>query len=422
MNRLTRRDVLRLAGVGAAGLAFSCGDNSAADPDHRHASAILEPDSESFLVALWSAGARRFAVEVRTGEALVHDSVAEIGASGSVAIDVRGLAPATAYQVMLLGDTGVRLGPHHVRTAPRDDDPRPVRLAVSADLDPFPLFHSDLLEHLAAASPELFVSLGDFPYTDNGPPADTLETYRERHVELRTDPRVRAWLQTVGVRAIYDDHEFRNDWDARFVAIEAGRYAAAMQVWDEFFPVRTAGDVRYRAWRWGRNVECFLLDCRRFRSPNAMHDDAAKTMLGAAQRAWLIEGVTRSTATFKLVFTSVPLDFAGGNDAWHVFRTERDLVLSALAGVPGVLFVSADQHWFAAHRHARGVREFQVGPLARGLGRPGPARPEILYQRAAYNFGLIEIDDTNLTFSAIDGDGEAFYRETLTVAELTSQR
>jgi len=32
-------------------------------------------------------------------------------------------------------------------------------------------------------------------------------------------------------------------------------------------------------------------------------------MLGDVQRAWLIDGIKRSTATFKLVFTSVPLDF-----------------------------------------------------------------------------------------------------------------
>ena len=48
---------------------------------------------------------------------------------------------------------------------------RPVRIAVSADIDPSPEFDSDLLAQLAAASPELFVSLGDFPYTDNGPPS-----------------------------------------------------------------------------------------------------------------------------------------------------------------------------------------------------------------------------------------------------------
>src|SRR5439155_19001234 len=133
---------------------------------------------------------------------------------------------------------GVVLGPLAVRTAPDPDDPRAVRLAISADLDPSSEFATDLLDHVAAAEPDQYISIGDFPYTDNGPPAMTVGEYRARHAELRTAPRVRSFLRTVGVRAIYDDHEFRNDWDAHWVAEEPARYAAAMQVWDEFFPLR----------------------------------------------------------------------------------------------------------------------------------------------------------------------------------------
>jgi hypothetical protein len=46
------------------------------------------------------------------------------------------LAPATAYQVTAISSEGLRLGPHQMRTAPRDDDAGPVRLSVGADLDP----------------------------------------------------------------------------------------------------------------------------------------------------------------------------------------------------------------------------------------------------------------------------------------------
>jgi phosphodiesterase/alkaline phosphatase D-like protein len=237
---------------------------------------------------------------------------------------------------------------------------------------------------------------------------------------MLTTPKLRAWLQEMGVRAIYDDHEFRNDWDAMFVAAEQSRYAAAMQVWDEFFPVRgAAGEVRYRAFRWGAHVECFLLDCRRFRSANAAPDDANKTMLGTEQRAWLVDAVQRSPATFKLVFTSVPLDFGDGIDHWAAYTVERQAIFDALVGVPGVLFVSADQHWFAAHRHARGIREFQVGPLCRGILTPQRDAPGVLFRSMQYNFGLIDVDGDTLTFSGVGPDGTVFYKETLTAADLT---
>ena len=413
----TRRELIRLLGAGIAGLAAGCGDNTAPDLSSA-ATAVLEPDPESFLVAVWTRlGVSEATIEVRTAGVLMREApVLLTGGIGAAAID--GLSADTRYEVTIaVGD--LRLGPHRVRTAPRPDDPRPVRVAISADADPSPEFDSGMLDALAAEDPELYISIGDFPYTDNGPPAETVPQYRERHVELRTHPPVRGLLEACGMRAIYDDHEFRNDWDAHFVALEGDRYAAAMQTWDAFFPLRTTGEIKYRRWRWGAHLECFLLDCRRFRSANAAPDDAQKTMLGPVQRRWLIDGVTRSSATFKLVLTSVPLDHGTGNDHWAAFTTERDAIFAALVGTPGVLFVSGDQHWFAAHRHAFGIREVQIGPLARGLGVPGPMVPGVLYRAERYNAGLVEIDSDRLTLSGLGEDGLRFYSETVTAADLT---
>jgi phosphodiesterase/alkaline phosphatase D-like protein len=417
---LTRRDLLRIAGIGTTSLIVGCGDNDEyREPGNSHAAFVVEPEADSFIVVVWSSIARTAAVEVQSGDDIVFSSVTEL--SHAAAIDVSGLEAATNYQVTIICDSGVKLGPHHVRTAPRVDDTRSVRIAVSADIDPSPEFDTDLLKHLADASPELFVSLGDFPYADNGPDvAVTVDAYRQRYAETLTTPKLRTWLQTMAVRAIYDDHEFRNDWDEMFRIAEASRYAAAMQVWDEFFPVRGAtGEVRYRAWRWGAHVDCFLLDCRRFRSANAAVDDAAKTMLGAEQRAWFLDAIKRSTAPFKLVFTSVPLDFGDGLDHWAAYTTERQQIFDALVGVPGVLFISADQHWFAAHRHAYGIREFQVGPLCRGILTPHVFQPGVVFRSMQYNFGLIDVDGEQLTFSAVGPDGEVFYKETLTGQDLT---
>ncbi|HUS31500.1 MAG TPA: alkaline phosphatase D family protein [Kofleriaceae bacterium] len=414
----TRRDVLRWGGLGTAALVTGCGDNDLVrDPGTQLATAIVEPESDSFLVAVWAELARDIALEVQVGDTTVLQTAATLDAARRATFDVGGLAPGSLYRVRALADTGAELV-HHVRTAPSPDDTRPVRIAVSADVDPYPEFDSELVEHVIAASPDVFVSIGDFPYTDNGPPAMTLDTYRTRHVEARTSQRVRRLLTQMGLRAIYDDHEFRNDWDAMYRETEADRYVAAMQAWDEFFPLRRT-DIRYRSWRWGAHVECFLLDTRQFRSANAARDNDAKTMLGETQLAWLLDGVRASTAPFKLVFTSVPLDFGDGNDHWSSFTTERARMFDAFAGVPGVLFVSADQHWFAAHRHERGIREFQVGPISRGIGTPMRTADGVLFRHRAFNVGLVDIDGESLTFSGLGADGTVFYKETLTVEDLT---
>ncbi len=411
----TRRELLQLVGASTAVLAVGCVGSDA----DRAAAAVLDPDEASLVIAIWSwLPGRTATVTVRTADRIV--TTARFTLEGEVGgVEMTGLEPDTRYEVMVTVG-GLPLGPHRVRTAPRADDPRPVRIGIVADYDPNPEFATGLVDALIAAEPELVISIGDFPYTDNGPPAQTVAEYRARHVELRNHPPIRALLATCGLYAIYDDHEFRNNWDAYFVATEQARYAAAVQVWDEFFPQRAPdGEIRYRRWRWGAHLECFLLDCRRFRSDNAAPDDADKTMLGAEQRRWLIDGVTRSTATFKLVLTSVPLDFGVGNDHWASFKTERDAVFAALIGTPGVLFVSADQHWFASHRHAFGIRELQVGPLARGIGIPGAAPSGVLFRATRYNAGLLEIDGDQLTFIGLGDDGEPFYRETVSAADLT---
>src|SRR3569623_3832162 len=176
--KLRRRDVLRLAGAGAAGLAIGCGDNEPSRPPGTHPAAlVLEPDSGAFSVAVWSSRSRSVAVSVlysRNAEVLA--TIVDLDDAGRAASDVTDLAPATTYTVELLCSGGTRLGPHTVRTAPTEDDARPVRLDVSADLAPSPEFCSDLLEQLAAAAPAVYVSIGDFPYTDNGPPAMDVAT------------------------------------------------------------------------------------------------------------------------------------------------------------------------------------------------------------------------------------------------------
>lgn len=409
---LTRRQLL-VRGAGLAGLAaISCGDNTS---ERDLAVAVLEPTTDAVIVAVWARTARNVTVEV-------DDNVyeLELNANGSGALDLTGLEPGTSYEITVIAG-GLR-SVHRAVTAPADDDPRPVTFAIVADLDPNPRFDNDLVDHVVAAAPDLIIGLGDLPYCDNGPDvAKTPAEYRAVHAEARAHERFRPLFQAAPLRAIYDDHEYRNNWDAAFVASEPERYRAAVDVWDEFFPVRdAAGEVRYRSWRWGAHAECFLLDCRRFRSANTDPDGDAKTLLGAEQLAWLLAGVAASTATFKLVLTSVPLDFDVGDDAWSSFQTERTKLFAGLAGLRGLVVITADQHWFAAHVHDRGIREFQFGPLARDTRTPGPATPGVLARAVAFNFGLIEIDGETISISAIGEGGETLFSTTLTADELTT--
>ena len=400
--------------IGATGLP-GCGDNAGPGA---FAAAVFDADTDRALV--WVGGRPGAVADLvatdDTGAVRSRASV-ELGDAGTGAVELTGLVAGARHHVTITG--GAR---YTFVTAPAADDPRPVRIAWSGDLDLDPQFASEILDVVRGAEPDLFVSLGDWPYADNAPGAVTLAEYRDRHRIARTDPGTQDLLRATSVRAIYDDHEIRNDWDPSTHAEEPQRHVDGMQAWDEYFPVRgAAAGVRYRSWRWGAHVECFLLDCRRYRSAKGAPDDAAKTMLGATQLAWLTAGLAASTARWKLVFTTVPLDFGSTDEHWAAYTTERTRMCDAIvaAGVTGILFLAADQHWFASHRHAHGIRELQAGPLARGLPVLPSEAPGVLARVSAYNAGVLDLDGTVIRARCLDGAGVVRYEEVLTLAELT---
>lgn len=348
---------------------------------------------------------------------------AEPELAGAVHIALSGLRPGTFYQATLIAEgpsTGVEgeaLGaPAWFWTAPSGDEP--VRLAFAADVSAEPSRHG-LLPALIAARPHLYLSLGDWPYADIPERSVTLAQFRQRHAASREAPGVLAWTRSMGIHAVWDDHEVHNDWDARAVPRVV---AAARRAWREVFPVVGApeGEI-YRRYRWGQHVEIFHLDTRSHRGFNASLDQGQKTMLGSEQLRWLLDGLSQSEAPFKLVVTTVPLGHGTtGDDQWTGYPTERRALLSHVVErrIGGVIFLTADQHWLSVHHLPEGFKMFQTGPLAQFLRRPSSnVPPWVLLQKRELNFGLIDVspgvepgDAPVLTFSAIGEEG-VLYRE-----------
>jgi alkaline phosphatase D len=437
---ISRREWLRLCGASVASGWLGCGDNllgpdggvlvdldgGALAPgpiDPAHAAVTFEVDSTSAIVSVHAATPRWFVVvleDTATGAQRATGALELDPAVGRVArIDLTELEPARTYRYHLRFDTDTTSQWFEFRTAPPSDADADVRLVFSADIDTDPLFDSNIFASLRTSGADFFVSLGDWPYADNAPGAWTVGEYRERHRQGRMDRRLQGWLRTMGVYAIYDDHEARNDWDAKFRDSEGDRIVNALQVWDEWFPLHGA-PPRYRSIRWGRNCELFVLDTRLYRSANLDPDGPAKTMLGAEQKAWLLAGLRTSDAAFKLVVTTVPLDFGTTLDHWAAFATERDEILGAvtgddgLGGISGVLFLSGDQHWFAAHHYTSGIIEYQVGPLARGVRDQPPLVPEVVARAGVYNYGELAItggEGPTAVFTARDSSGAVLFTD-----------
>lgn len=251
------------------------------------------------------------------------------------------------------------------------------------------------------------------PTPGDGRAAITLGDFRALYRTYRGDKDLQRVHALFPFIPIWDDHEFGNDcWQDRTNHFdgkqgdEVRREAreAATRAWFEYLPVDLelrAGvpfpdDIQiYRALRFGKHVELFLTDQRYYRDDHLIAEgpvdpevgksmentifgsrtftlkdpvdvrEASKrpSMLGAAQRDWLISSMKGSTATWKVMgsqtmFAQLVVDLRDRTDVaqqirnryyfkldqWDGYRSERRQILSELAATPNVVVLSGDLH------------------------------------------------------------------------------
>ncbi len=322
----------------------------------------------------------------------------------SVHAEVGGLPPGSEYFYRFrLGRYESPVG-RAVTLPAADSSPERVRFAFCCCAHYEHGFFSSY-RYLAEDKPDLVFELGDYIYEDSygdrrvrlfhKTEAVTLDDYRGRYAQYRTDPDLRAAHQACPWLVSWDDHEVDNDY-AGFTGEHElcggesvrqgfpGRRAAAYQAWFEHMPVRpsrllAAGGIRiYGNVDWGRLARFHVLDTRQFRSPQACPntpsfmrcdtergrkvlfsgagggsfadpndpackaslEDPDRTMLGAAQEQWLDESLASSRARWNVLAQGVL--FAGLNegtveapriftDAWTGYPGAQQRLLASLA-------------------------------------------------------------------------------------------
>ncbi len=354
--------------------------------------------------------------------------------------------PATRYWYRVKSEQAEKGEEGRFVTSAEDNISEPVRFLWSGDLGGqkrcrdtdrgYPIF-----DQMLAVKPAFALLLGDTIYGDDvcpSPPnapggdfvATTLSQFRAKHRYQREAPALQRFLASVPVYAIWDDHEVRNNFSGPYEPLMlVGRQALL-----EYWPIRTPPDDPYRLYRQvrrGADVELFILDTRQYRSSNAEPDGPGKTMLGSAQRDWLLGGLARSTATWKLIATSVPLSnpkggttLVPGNDSWARavdgtgFEAELRAIVQTILDrkIRNVVWLAADVHYAQANAYdpsGDGVpdfHEFICGPLSAIQGRPIPPnpafRPTTLYSEGGFsNFGLVTVNGASLRLQIIDEAG-----------------
>ncbi len=120
----------------------------------------------------------------------------------------------------------------------------------------------------------------------------------------------------------------------------------------------------YRELQFGSLARLFLLDGRQYRSDQACGDailsqappcaewsDASRTMLGAEQEAWLLEGIGASTATWNVIGNQVVMGDARLNgavlnyDQWDGYPVERNRIVEAFDPAANTVVLTGDIHF-----------------------------------------------------------------------------
>jgi alkaline phosphatase D len=247
--------------------------------------------------------------------------------------------------------------------------------------------------HLAEDHPDLVVHLGDYQYeyradtyvapTGNvrdhkGPETETLANYRQRHAQYKSDPDLQEAHAAAPWLVVWDDHELDNNWaDETPERPQQGflqRRAAAFRAYYENMPLRPSSMPRgidmqlYRRVGWGRLAGFHMLDTRQYRDDQACGDgwdtdcpeaaDPSRSITGAQQEQWLLDGFRRSSSRWDLlgqqVFFAQRDADAGPTrttsmDAWDGYVASRDRIARGWveAGVrnPVVLTGDVHAHW-----------------------------------------------------------------------------
>jgi alkaline phosphatase D len=316
--------------------------------------------------------------KVRTGPDIAH----------SVHLEPSGLEPDRDHWYRF------RLGRHfspvgRTRTAPRRGSV-PAALSIAyASCAQWEQGYFTAYRRMAEDEPDLVLHLGDYMYEyDPGfePPKSgivrnhegsetlTLADYRRRHAQYKTDEDLQRLHATAPWVAVFDDHEVSDNWAGMSPGTTshregfADRRAAALRAYWENMPLRRSAFPQgpdmtaNRRFGWGQLATFHMLDTRQYRDPQACGDglgtcdetwEPDRSILGAAQEAWVDEGMRTSTATWDVLGQQVPfgsLELSPvevgrlSMDSWDGYPACRERVMGSLRQAANPVVLTGDVH------------------------------------------------------------------------------
>ncbi len=339
------------------------------------------------------------------------------------------LKPATAYHYRV--DTAVRAVVGRIllegsfRTAPAPSESAEIRFTVITgqaykDLDHADGFH--IYPAMAKLDPHFVVPTGDTVYYDSDPPLATTKAIARLHWQrMYSLPRHVAFHLRVPGTWEKDDHD--TIWDDVWPSMRIDprvefTFEEGCRIFREQVPM---GEKTYRTFRWGRDLQVWLVEGRDFRSPNNMKDGPEKSIWGAEQKAWFKKTVLESDATWKVLVSPTPLvgpdrTNKGDNHANPAFASEGNEIREWIRkNVPSNFFIACgDRHWqYHSIDPATGVHEFSCGPASdkHAGGSPGENKEIHRFHRVKGGFLSVAASRDAVAFRLHDVLGAVEYEK-----------
>lgn len=368
----------------------------------------------------------------------VYGNGASFTASGSTSADsdftgiavIGGLTPDTPYEYEVLIDGGVVTDRYSFRTAPAVGRHGAFSVGFGGCAGYTPE-NERMWDTIANHDLLGFLFLGDNVYIDLPEMPGPFHEYS--YYRRQSRPEFRRLVATIPQYAIWDDH------DAAFDDVWLGPYVdrpvwkrpmieSFAQNWNNPAYGSETAPGTWFSFTIG-DVDFFMLDGRTYRT-NPYVDE--RTMLGPEQKAWLLDGLKRSTATFKVIAS--PVAWADGAkpdsvDTWSGFPEEREQIFSFVEknGINGVVLLSSDRHrseaWKIERPSGYTFYDLLSGQLTNIHTHPAEHGALFSYN-AKDSFGLLTFDtdrpDPRVTFRVLSIDNEVIETLVVELSHLTT--
>jgi alkaline phosphatase D len=354
-------------------------------------------------------------------------------------IKLSGLTPATSYEIVVEasadGNTAVSSSlDGRFRTAPPADDPARVVFAVTSCQE---YRHQDapaggfkIYPSILELDPDFFVHTGDIVYYDRS--AKNLDLARWVWARMFSLPAILAFHRQVSSYFMKDDHDtWMNDaWPTRDDVKHMGdfTFAEGLATFLEQVPM---DGVTYRTFRWGKDVQVWMVEGRDYRSANTDPDGPAKSIWGPEQVAWFKETAQMSDATFRILISPTPLvgpdrDNKFDSHANAGFQFEGKMLREFIAQQDNMIVISGDRHWqYISVDDDTGLREYGTGAASdehAGGWSQDDVRPEHRYLNVIGGFLSVTAErlegKPRLTLRHHGVDGNVLNEDTLVVNAL----